>query len=189
MTSASADSCWAIRSADRVRLVVDPLVELRAVQVADPVDERRAEDLVIRVTRRAADPAARHAADELVAVDVDQDGGRDLLRAVGERIVERLGLHRGPREAVEDDAVPRVRAAEPLQQQADDDLVGDELPRVHVATRIHTQGGPIADGSTEQVPGGDHRDAEPLRKQGCLGALPGTGGAEKNDHVHDGAIE
>lgn len=91
---------------------------------------------------------------------------------------------RRPREAIEDDTRGRVRAAEPLEQESHNDLVGDELPRVHVPTRFHAQGGPVPHGGPEQVPGGNHRESEPIREEGRLGALPGAGGAEQDHHVH-----
>ena len=144
----------------------------------------RAEDLVVGVPGRAADPPPGHAPDQLLGRDVDQDGGRDPRAAPGERLVERRGLDRRAREAVEDDARGRVGPAEPLQEEPDRDLVGDELPRVHVATRLHAQGCPVAHGGPEEVPGGDHRDPEPFREQRGLGALPGARGAEQDDHVH-----
>ena len=142
----------------------------------------RAEDLVVRVARRAADPAARHAADELVGGDVDQHGGPrpasprsasasssasacTSVRGKPSRITPRAGV--GP--------------AEPVEQQADGDVVGHELARVHVAPGLDAERRPIADGGPEQVAGGDDRDPEPLGKERRLGALPGAGAQEDDD--------
>ena len=144
----------------------------------------RAEALVVRVARRAADPATGHAADELLAGHVDEDRGRDPLAALGERLVERLGLHARPREAVEDHAAGRVVPGEPLEEQADGDLVGHELARVHVPARFHAQRRAVADGRPEQVAGRHHGDPEAGGEQRRLGALPGAGGAEEDDRIH-----
>ena len=132
-----------------------------------------------------ADPAAGHAPDQLLLRARRRGRRRDPRAALGERLVERLGLDGRPREAVEDDPGGRVRPAQPVEQEPDRDLVGDELPGVHVAPRLHAQGRPVADGGPEQVPGGDDRDARGASaEQRRLGALPGAWGAEQDHHVH-----
>src|SRR5829696_8692292 len=170
--------------ADRLGPVVHPLVQLRPVEVAHAGDERRARHLVVRMPGGAADPAAGHAPHQLVRGHLDEDRSCDPLPVLVERVVQRCRLYRGAWKAVEHHARCRVGAGEPVEEQADRDLVGDELARVHVPARFHAQARPIPDGGTEQVPGGDRRDAEPIREEGRLGALPGPWGAEKNNHVH-----
>src|SRR5918993_1885623 len=167
-----------------VRPVVGALVQLGAVQVADAGDPRRAPDLVVGVPRRAADPAAREALDEVLHGHVHEDGRGDARVPAFEGAVQRVGLDGGAREPVEDDAPGGVIAAEPFEQEADGDVVGNELPRVHVSPRFRAQLRTVADGGAEQVPGGDHRDPEPVREQRRLRALAGTGGTEQDHHVH-----
>ena len=73
---------------------------------------------------------------------------------------------------------------EPVQQQADDDLVGHQLARVHVPTGLDPERRAVADGRPEQVAGRDHGDPEAIGEQRRLGALPGAGGAKEDDRVH-----
>ena len=126
-------------------------------------------------------PAARqtqrpgHPADDLVRGDVDQDGDPDARVARREGLVERPRLHVGPGEAVEDHAAVGVGPAQPVEQQADGDLVGHELARVHVAPGLDAERRPVADGGPEQVAGGHDRDPEPLGKERRLRPLPGPG--------------
>ena len=150
-----------------------------------PAHARRAEDLVVRVARRAADPAAGHPADELVRRDVDQHGDPDARVARSARASSSAPrLHVGPREAVEDHAAVGVGPAEPVEQQADGDLVGHELARVHVAPGLDAERRPVADGGPEQVAGGHDRDPQPLGEERRLRPLPGAGRAEEDDDLH-----
>ena len=54
----------------------------------------------------------------------------DLAAELAEELVERLGLRHRAREAVEDEAADRVAAREPVADQADHQLVGDEVAAV-----------------------------------------------------------
>ena len=65
--------------------------------------------------------------------------------------------------------------AEPVEQEPDGDLVGHELPRVHVAAGLDAQGRPVADGGPEQVAGGHDRDAEPVASNGAWVPFPAPG--------------
>ena len=140
-----------------------------------PADVRRAEQLVVRVARRATDPAAGHPADQLLGRDVDEHGHADRGVALAEGRVERPRLDIGPREAVEDHPAAGVGAGEPVEQQAHGDLVGHELAGVHVAARLDAQRGAIADRGPEQVAGGDDRDPEPVARSGACVPFPAPG--------------
>jgi hypothetical protein len=97
-----------------------------------------------------------------------------------------LGLHRGPREPVEDHAVGRVGPGEPVQQQADDDLVGHELARVHVPARLDPERRAIADGGPEQVAGRDHGYPRRSASRGAWVPFPAPGRRGGRPHSRNG---
>ena len=129
MTSPSAPSCWSIRLRTVSGWSSARWYSSEPSRSQTPGRAGRAEDLVVRVPGSPADPPSRHAPDQLILRDVDEDGGGDTLAALVERHVQRRRLDGRPREAVEDDPGGRVGPAQPLQEQPDRDLVGDELAR------------------------------------------------------------
>ena len=64
---------------------------------------------------------------DLVVGDVDQQHRGQPPPQLGELRVERLGLRRRAREAVEDEAVAGLLGVDPLGDHADDHLVGDQV--------------------------------------------------------------
>ena len=89
-----------------------------------------------------------------------------------------------PREAVEDGTRGGVGTAQPVEEQADDRVVGDELARAHDLLDLAPQLAAGRDLRPEQVAGGEHRHLETLREQGRLGALPGAGCAQQHHYGH-----
>src|SRR6185503_15682882 len=105
--------------ADRLGLVIVALVERRAIDVAGPRLTRRVARLVVHVTRFAAEPTARHAAEDLLVRDLDERCEVDSLVALGQGVVERLRLRAVAWEPVEDRAVRSIRLREPVEQHPD----------------------------------------------------------------------
>ena len=75
------------------------------------------------------------------------------------RVLHRLGLRDGAREAVEQEAVGAIGLRDALLDQADDDVVADQAASVH-----HLLGGQAErraglDRGAQHVAGGDLRDA------------------------------
>ena len=149
-----------------------------------PGFQRRIRRLVVDVALVAADPAAGHAADDLVRGHVDVDREVDLLLAVGERVVERLRLRPVAREAVEDRARGGVGLVEPAEQHADRDVVGDQLTALHEPARLETDRRAVPDGGPEQVAGGHVRDPELLGQQRRLRPLAGARRPEQHEDGH-----
>ena len=168
-------------SLHRGRLVVGALVQLGPVDVADTRHERRLGLLVVRMALRAADPAAAEAGHQIGLRDLDVRRDVHPAAAVGEGLVEDLGLSGVAREAVEQDALRGVRLGQPLEEHVDRHRIGDEFAAVHVALGGEAQRRPVADGGPEQVAGGDVGQAEPLGQDLGLRPLAGAGGAEKDD--------
>ena len=87
-----------------------------------------------------AHPPAGEPVEHDLARHVDVD--RDVERVAVEHPVELLGLLQRAREPVEHEAVvERAARREALLDDADDDLVGDELARVHVPLGLEPERG------------------------------------------------
>ena len=157
---------------DDVRLVVVALVERRTVLVADAGHGRRVEDLVVRVAVGAADPAARQPAQEHLRRDLDVRREHDRATFRGERPIERLGLRRVSRKAVEDRAGDRIGLLQPLHDHADRDVIRHERTAIHERLRLATERRIRLDRIAEQVAGRNMGKPEPLRQQRRLRPLP-----------------
>ena len=68
--------------------------------------------LVVDVTGVAAEPASRHAPEDLLVGDFDERRQIDRLAALGQRVIERLRLSAVAGEAIEDRAIRGVRLIE-----------------------------------------------------------------------------
>jgi hypothetical protein len=108
-------------------------------------------------------------------VEVEHDG--DLAVSVAENRIERLSLWQRAREAVEDEAVHRVRLREALAHDLDGQVVRDELTRVHVGLHLRAQRAPRPNRGPVHVARVDVRNTRLRRDELRLGALAGPWGA------------
>ena len=92
-----------------------------------------------------------------------------------QQLVQRTRLRDVARIAVEDEALRGVRAAEPLADQAEDDVVGHQLAGIHRRPGTLAKFGAARDRVTEQVPGRDLRDTLLVTQALGLSALAGAG--------------
>src|SRR3954454_21138128 len=138
----------------RLLAVVLALAERLAVDVADLVVLRRVVLEVVRVAVRAHAPA-REAADEVVLGHVDEQRRSEPAVDLPQRVVERLGLLVGPREAVEQEPVGGVLLAEAVEDHGDDELVGHEIAAVHVRLGLLAEIRLVLDGLAQHVAGRD----------------------------------
>src|SRR5690606_9215340 len=83
-------------------------------------------------------------------------------------------------EPVEDHARIGRLAGEVVADDADDDVVRNELTRVHVAARLRTERRTAPHGVAQHVAGRQPQQPEPLREQRALRALSRAGWAEEN---------
>src|SRR3954453_4229563 len=167
-------------AAHRLLAVVLALAERLAVDVADLVVLRRVVLEVVGVAVRAHAPA-REPLHDVVLGHVDEERGREPAVDLPQRLVERLGLLVGAREAVEEEAVLGVRLGEPVEDHADDDLVGDEVAAVHVLLGLLAEVRLLLDRLAQHVPRRDVREREVLLEALRLGALSRAGRAEQDE--------
>src|SRR5205823_1849923 len=94
-----------------------------------------------------------------------------------------FGLRDGARKAVEQVALRTVALLEALLDQTHDDVVGNELPRVHQLFRRGAERRAGLDRRAQHVSGGDLRDLELGRDLGRLRALARAWRAQQ-DQTH-----
>ena len=127
-----------------------------------------------------AHPPAGDAVEHDLAWDVEVD--HEVERVAVEDPLELLGLGQRAREAVEHEAVARAdRRRRALLDDADHDLVGDELAGVHVALGLEPERGALRDRGAEHVARREVRDAVVLGEPRGLRALSGTLLAEQHE--------
>ena len=123
---------------------------------------------------------AREPVEHDVARHVEVD--REVERPTVEHPVELLRLVHRAREAVEHEAVAeRAAGREALLDDADHDLVGDELAAVHVALGLEPERGALRRLGAEELARREMGDAEVLAEARRLGALAGTLLAEQHE--------
>ena len=123
-----------------------------------------------------ADPAAAEAAhDDLVG---SLDG--DHMIEADARLLQSFGLGDGAGHPVQNIALGAVGFCHPLHHDADDDLVGDQLARVHIGLSLLAHLSALLDGGTEHISRGDGRDIKLLTDDGRLGAFAGPRRAQEN---------
>jgi len=122
-----------------------------------------------------ADEAMGHAVADNRLIGEDEEGEIDLCALLSEGLVEGLGLGNAAREAIEDPGA--IVGGEPLADDLDADLIGDEEAALEVLRGAETRGG--AEGFLLAKHGayGWGLEAEALLEQLCLGPLPGGGRA------------
>src|SRR5437588_6759544 len=102
-----------------------------------------------------------------------EDGIRDrCVTGVQTCALPIFGLGGGPGEAVEHRALLRLGLRELFLDQGEDDRVGDELAIVHELLGLATERCSRRDRGAEDVACRDLRQAEPLREDLALRALP-----------------
>ena len=171
-------------SADGLLRIVRTTDQLRTVDVAHARHPRWVRAQVVDVAAGAADHAVGEARNEVLGRDVDEEGAVDTASDLGERRVEGGRLGTRARKAVEDRASRSVRAAEPIEEQANHGLVRNELTRAH--DRVDLAPGLAAgrDLRAKELAGSEHRHAEPLRQQWRLSALAGARCAKEHSNGH-----
>ena len=88
------------------------------------------------------------------------------------------------RKAVEDRAVGAILRFEPIEEDPDDGLVGDELPATHVAVGLTPERRVIGDRGAQEIARCQDGDAEPFREDRGLGALACSGSPEQDENRH-----
>ena len=135
---------------------------------------------------RAADgtgEAADDALDQRILVHHQLDDIGEATAAMLEQQVERVGLRRGARIAVEDRALPFLELVEALADQGGDDRVGDELARLHHRLRLQPHGRARLHRRAQHVAGGQLHHPAIMLQTARLRTLAGARRSEQDD-VH-----
>ncbi|MFO1295029.1 MAG: hypothetical protein U1F25_00070 [Rubrivivax sp.] len=118
---------------------------------------------------------------QLGTVDLEQHDGVQRLSHGLQHAAQGLGLRLVAREAIENESLLRIRFREPVADDAEDDLVDDQLPGVHGRLGPQAVLGTALHGRAQQVPGGDLRNPETLHQPLRLGTLAGARRAQQYD--------
>src|SRR5690606_10138861 len=162
---------------DEARVVVEQRLGLLAVDPQPVADDLFG--VVVATTRE-------HPLDHGVLGDDEAQHRVQLLVDAGQDLLQRLGLVDRARVTVEDEAVGGVRLADARLDHAVGHIARHQVAGVHVLLRLEAQRGLLADVGTEEVPGGDVRDAQLFRQEDGLGAFAGTGRTEQyNSHLRN----
>ena len=133
----------------------------------------------------AADAAAGHPLLDHSVVNFNGDHTVDLNAGIHKG----LGLRDRAGHTVEDIPVCTIRLGQTVPDDADDDLVRNQIALVHECLRFETGLRAIPDCFSEDVPGGNGRDPEPLGQDFCLRALPRAGSSQQDQsHVQPPVI-
>jgi hypothetical protein len=160
---------------DHVLAIVGTLDQLRRLavgMVVAAVAEFRlgAVDIEHLAALRARAPPGQPL-EQRLRIDVHQHDGVDRLAELGEQLVEGAGLGHVARIAVEDEALRGVGPADPLADQAEHDLVGNELAGIHRGLGALAELGAAGHRITQQVAGGHLGDALVIAQSLGLRAL------------------
>jgi len=136
-----------------------------------------------RLPTLPAHPPPREPAEQLGLGDLEEDHAIERETEPLETTVQGLGLGQGPGETIQQKTLPRLGAVEPLGHEADDHVIGNQRPLVHVPLGLEPQPGLLRHSLTQDVPGRDLGHAPLRRELPRLGPLPRAGRAEK-DRAH-----
>ena len=119
---------------------------------------------------------------------IDREYMVELLIVLGEHCIERLGLRHGARKAVENKPPLSsmgggIRGGDPIGDHLDDDVVRNELARLHDRLDLLAERAARRDRPAQHVAGGELNQPVLLFEALCLRALACAGGSEQ-DQVH-----
>src|SRR6266851_5165450 len=161
---------------DRLFPVVVALNQRLAREVVLTRYLRRIEFDVVDAPRAGVYPAPAHPLNDLILrhVDLEHEVESDA------RFAHRFRLGNGARKAVEQVAVLAIQVLQPFLHQPDDDVVGNELPRVHDLLCRKTKRRARLYRGAQHVPRRDLRNAEVFPDEACLGALTSAGWSQED---------
>ena len=157
-------------------LVVIALDQVFASDVVLAFDLGRVVLDVVGTARGQVHTAACHAANDLFVVHGDLDHRID----VHARSDHGLCLRDGAWETVEQATVGAIRLGDALFDQADDQLVGDQLAGIHDFFQLQAQGRAGLDRRTQHVTGGNLWNTELFGDELCLSTFTGPGSSQQN---------
>jgi hypothetical protein len=113
---------------NHVGRIVGALNERASVFIIDARSDGRIEEHVVTAAAARIGPPAGQAREQRVAIGFEQEHGRERQFEAREQRIERSRLRHRPRKAVENE---RLGALEFVLHHGDDQIVRDELARLH----------------------------------------------------------
>ena len=164
---------------DGLGLVVLALLERLAALVAHALLLRGGRHHMVGGPAVDAGPAAGHSPLNLLVGDLNGDHRIELDTG----LLQGLSLGDGAGHPVQDIALLAVGLGQPLGDDADDDVVRDQLAGVHILLGLQAHGGAVGHGGAEDVAGGNGGDVQLLADDLRLSAFTGARGAQQ-DQLH-----
>ena len=97
--------------------------------------------------------------------------------------IKRLSLRHRPWEPVQDKPIGSIRMGKPVANDANNDFIGNEFACLHITLRLAAERRATFNRVSQNLPGGDLRDAFLCSQALRLGALTDAGCSEK-DKTH-----
>jgi len=170
--------------ADRLGTIVLPLHERTAAVVADALALRVHGLDVINAITHGAHPPPRETADQFLLRDHQVENSVERLAQRGQDSGQTLGLRQRPRKAVEDKPLRAIALLEPLLHHLHDQIVGDQVPSIHIALGPPAQWRASAPGRTQHVAGSQMGQVPLGRELSSLGALARARRPQQNQPRH-----
>src|ERR1700728_1747440 len=166
---------------DRLLTVVVALEQLAAAVITVLAARRRIEQDVPHVAAPPAGPPPGEPPDHLVVVHHELHHQVQPGVPLGQHLLQRLGLGHVPREPVEQETGLRVVLLQPVGDHRDRDLVGHQVPAVHVGLGRAAKFGAGAHVVPEDLTCRDRRDRQVGGDELGLRPLARTGGPDEDD--------
>ncbi len=170
--------------ADGFLVVVRAVAQVASAFVAAVIQLRRRRVDVVDLPAGGAGTTPGQALHEDIEVHIDKDGGLERHAHRLQHGVEGFGLGNVAGKSVEDEPVVGVRFGEAFADDAEDDLIADQLARIHGFLGPQSEGGACCHRRPQQITRGDLWDLVLLHQQLRLRPFPGPRCAEQYDsHV------
>ena len=122
--------------------------------------------------------------DDDLGVNINEQGGIERALETDQHVVEGHSLGRGARETVENEALLAVGLAQALVHEVDDQAIGNQVARIHVALGLFAELGLVLYRSAQDVARGNMGRGEFLNQLGGLRTLAGARGAQQNADLY-----
>ena len=119
---------------DRFFVVIGPAIEFfTAADIANTVFGRQLVEIVVAGAATGAGESSGDPFGQRLVVNHHLDHTIELESFVHQHLIQRLCLCQGPREAVQDKTGRAIRLTDPIGDDADDNVIGNQITRFHNA--------------------------------------------------------
>ena len=169
---------------ERGFVIVFALNQFRTATVANAFLLRLHILNVIGSAAFGANATSADATNEFAVFDHNVDDHGNLSVNFRAHLFQSFCLNQRARETVEKIAIGTVRARKSLADQADRDVIRNQVSTFDDGFRLQSERSALGDGFTEHIASGDMRDVESVNNTGRLGAFPGSRRAHEDDIQH-----